>query len=151
MTRLFIALSCIAVLSTGTAMHADGTERTDMEKSVQTLRPCPSSPNCVSTQSGDPRQRMEPIPFSGGGEAAQSRLRKVLLAMPRAEITHEEPGYLAASFRSRIFGFVDEAEFVFDDSNGIIHFRSGACAGYYDFGVNRSRMELIAEAFRGAE
>jgi len=151
MTRLITVISCIAVLSMGATIGAYCADRTDMEKSVKPLRPCPSNPNCVSTQSGDPRRRMEPIPFSGPRESAQSRLRKVLLAMPRSEITHEEPGYLAASFRSRIFGFVDEAEFVFDESTGIIHFRSAACTGYYDFGVNRSRMERIAEAFTAAE
>ena len=34
------------------------------------------------------------------------------------------------------------------EDNGLIHFRSGARTGYYDFGVNRSRLEGIAAAFK---
>ncbi len=118
---------------------------------MKQLRPCPSSPNCVSSQAADPGHRMVPIPFTGAQEDAQSRLRTIIRALPRAEITRDEPGYLAVSFRSRVFGFLDEAEFVVDGDSRLIHFRSGARTGYYDFGVNRSRMEGIAEAFTAAQ
>ena len=111
------------------------------------LAPCPSSPNCVSTQAGDARRRMSPIPFRGPTEEAQERLRRIIKGMARATITADRPGRLAASFRSRVFGFVDDAEFVVDGEKGEIHFRSGARTGYYDFGVNRSRMESIARQF----
>jgi uncharacterized protein (DUF1499 family) len=94
---------------------------------------------------------MAPIPFTGALEAAQARLREIIRAMPRAEITLDQPGYLAVSFRSRVFGFLDEAEFVVDGDGGVIHFRSGAHTGYYDFGVNRSRMKGIAAAFMKAD
>ena len=76
------------------------------------------------------------------------RLRRILKGMARSSLTADRPGYLAASFRSRIFGFVDDAEFVLDGEAGEIRFRSAARTGYYDFGVNRSRMEAIARAFR---
>lgn len=118
---------------------------------MKQLRPCPSSPNCVSSQAADPRCRMAPIPFAGTSEAAQVRLRQILKALPRTEITLDQPGYLAVTFRSRVFGFPDEAEFAFDGTRRLIHFRSGARTGYYDFGVNRSRMERIAKAFAAAE
>lgn len=118
---------------------------------MKTLRPCPSSPNCVSSEAGDPRHRMEPVPYAGSREEAQARLRKIVQAMPRTEIMKEEPGYIEVYFRSRIFGFVDEAEFVFDEVNSLLRFRSGARTGYYDFAVNRSRMQSIAEAFRAAK
>ena len=115
------------------------------------MKPCPSSPNCVSSQAGDSRHHMEPIPFTGSQDAAQARLRAIIHSMPRSKVMKEEPGYLAVSFRSRIFGFVDEAEFTFDERAGSVHFRSGACTGYYDFGVNRSRMKRIAEEFKAAD
>ena len=118
---------------------------------MKRLRPCPSSPNCVSSQATDPRHRMAPIPFAGAPEDARERLRTIIRAMPRAEITLDVPGYLAVSFRSRVFGFLDEAEFVVDGAGGLIHFRSGARTGYYDFGVNRSRMESITAAFTKAD
>ena len=59
----------------------------------------------------------------------------------------DEPGYLAVIFRSKVFGFVDEAEFAFDEKDGDINIRSEARIGLYDFGVNRSRLEKIREYF----
>jgi uncharacterized protein (DUF1499 family) len=90
---------------------------------------------------------MPPIRFSGPAEAAQERLMGIIRQIPRSEIVKDEPGYLAVTFRSKLFGFVDEAEFAFDEKSGEINFRSGACTGYYDFGVNRSRLEKIRESF----
>ena len=104
------------------------------------LAPCPSRPNCVSTQAWDARHRMSPILFRGPAAEAQERLRRIVQGMARAAVTADRPGYLAVSFRSRVFGFVDDAEFVLDGEKGEIHFRSAARTGYYDFGVNRSRM-----------
>ena len=112
------------------------------------LPPCPSRPNCVSTQAGDRRHRMSPILFRCPVEEAQERLRRIVRGMARAAVTADRPGYLAASFRSRIFGFMDDAEFVLDGEKGEIHFRSAARTGYYDFGVNRSRMESITRRFQ---
>lgn len=125
-----------------TALAADAAPRM--------LSPCPDSPNCVSTQS-DSAAKMAPIPFSGDAAAAQARLKQVILAQPRATITREEPGFIAAEFRSRIFRFVDAAEFAVDAGASVIHYRSGARTGYSDFGVNRSRMEALAKGFAEAK
>ena len=32
-----------------------------------TLKPCPSSPNCVSSLAADPGRRIEPLPVYGSG------------------------------------------------------------------------------------
>lgn len=94
---------------------------------------------------------MEPLPFTGPAAATQEKLKQVLESIPRSEITLQEPGYIAVLFRSLIFGFIDEAEFLIDETDSLIHFRSGARTGYYDFGVNRSRLEGIAKKFAGDE
>ncbi|WP_336623621.1 DUF1499 domain-containing protein [Methyloversatilis sp.] len=134
------ALALAACAST--ALAADAAPRV--------LTRCPDSPNCVSTQS-DSAAKMAPIPFSGDAAAAQARLKQVILAQPRATITREEPGFIAAEFRSRIFRFVDAAEFAIDAGASVIHYRSGARTGYSDFGVNRSRMEALAKGFAEAK
>lgn len=113
-----------------------------------TIAPCPDYPRCVSTEAQKPNQRMAPIHYEGGSELAQERLRKIIRSMPRATITTDMPGYLAAQFKSRLIGFTDDVEFLFDPRDFTIHFRSGARVGYYDFGVNRSRMEFIAQALQ---
>jgi uncharacterized protein (DUF1499 family) len=151
MLRTHIIIFTAIILCIGAAFNGEGMDGKEGDQRMKTLRPCPSSPNCVASQSSDPQHRMDPIPFSGPRETAQARLWKILQAMPRSEITKEEPGYLAVSFRSRIFGFVDESEFAFDEKSGLVHFRSGARTGYYDFGVNRSRMRRISEAFKADE
>ena len=114
---------------------------------VKALALCPSRPNCVSSLAADKSHHMPPVSFTGPVEAAQERLIRVIRLIPRGEIVKDEPGYLAVIFRSKIFGFVDEAEFAFDEKGGEINFRSGARSGYYDFGVNRARLEKIRESF----
>jgi len=114
---------------------------------VKALAPCPSRPNCVSSLAADKSHHMPPVSFTGSVEAAQERLMRIIRLIPRSEIVKDEPGYLAVTFRSKLFGFVDEAEFAFDEKSGEINFRSGARTGYYDFGVNRSRIEEIRKSF----
>jgi uncharacterized protein (DUF1499 family) len=115
--------------------------------SMKTMAVCPSRPNCVSSLAADQSHRIPPISFAGPVSAAQERLIGIIRHIPRSEIVKDAPGYLAVIFRSKVFGFVDEAEFAFDEKNGEINFYSGARTGYYDFGVNRSRLEKIRESF----
>jgi uncharacterized protein (DUF1499 family) len=113
------------------------------------LTSCPDKPNCVSTEaSGD--ARMAPITFSGTAADAQDALRRAIAALPRSTITRDEPGFVAAEFRSRVFGFVDAAEFVIDADARVIRYRSGARSGHYDFGVNRERMNALRAALSPA-
>lgn len=128
-----------------------GMEKYGEAQNMKTLRSCPSSPNCVSSQADDKQHRMEPVRYTGSREEAQEKLRKIIKTMPRSQIMKDEPGYMDVYFRSRIFKFVDEAEFSFDEQNNLMHFRSGAHTGYSDFGVNRSRMRSIIEAFNAGK
>ena len=114
------------------------------------LTPCPDRPNCVSTEATDPDRRMAPISFTGSADAAQAGLLAALRALPRSTVTRNEPGRIVAEFRSRTFGFVDEAEFVIDADSGSIRFRGGARSGYWDLGVNRARMEELTRIFNPA-
>lgn len=114
---------------------------------TRSLPPCRRTPNCVSTQTKDPDQFMEPILYSGPLAAARERLLAVLRALPRTRIVLEEPGYLKAECRSRVFRFVDDVDLLFDDKAKVIHFRSAARLGRRDFGVNRERMEEIRRQF----
>jgi uncharacterized protein (DUF1499 family) len=107
------------------------------------LRECPRSPNCVSTFSTDPTHRIMPIPFRGTLEEARERMVRVVTSMRRASIIKVDKEYLHLEYRSALFRFVDDVEFYFDEKEKLIHFRSASRSGYYDFGVNRRRMEKI--------
>jgi uncharacterized protein (DUF1499 family) len=111
------------------------------------LSPCPGSPNCVSTKSDDPGRAMPPLPYLDSGRESMDRLVRIIREMKRATIVTAAPSYLHAEFRSALFRFVDDVEFVLDDSARLVHFRSASRTGYYDFGVNRRRMEQISDRY----
>ncbi|MDX1595145.1 MAG: DUF1499 domain-containing protein [Gammaproteobacteria bacterium] len=119
------------------------------------LRPCPDTPNCVSSEPGTPPgQRVEPL-ASGAGppRAAWSAFRDAVEAAGGEPVLESE-GYLAATFRSPLFGFVDDLEARLDRETGVIHVRSASRVGRSDLGANRARIERIAgllDAGRGGE
>lgn len=88
---------------------------------------------------------MAPIPFTGPAEAVQEAVRRALLAEPRTRIVLDEPGYVRAESRSRIFRFVDDVEMAIDEGARVIRFRSASRVGRSDFGANRARMRRIGE------
>ncbi len=111
------------------------------------LHPCPKSPNCVSTQTIDDKQKMEPINYSGSLDDAKAKIISIINSLKRSKIITNEENYIHIEFRTATFRFVDDVEFLFDDKEKIIHFRSRARMGYSDMGVNRKRMEEITKLF----
>lgn len=55
--------------------------------------------------------------------------------------------YLASTFSSSVFGFVDDLEVRIDNNKNEIHFRSASRVGHSDLGVNRKRVESIKALF----
>ena len=78
------------------------------------------------------------------------RLRKVIESMPCARIVSATGEWLRAEFTSRLFGFVDDVEAKVDRDRRVIDIRSASRTGYWDLGVNRSRVETIREAFESS-
>ncbi len=107
--------------------------------------PLAATPNGVSTQSSNPGQQMEPIPFTGSNTEEMQRLVAAVKSMPGSKIVEQDSHYLRAEFTSRIFRFVDDVEFFIDDKEKVVQFRSASRIGYSDMGVNRRRMNLLCE------
>lgn len=124
-----------------------GTKPSTLGLTEGRLSPCPNSPNCVSTQELSEVHRIDPIPYTGTAEQAHAALLEVIGSMPRARVVTNNDKYIHAEFTSRIFRFVDDVEFVIDDKDRLIHFRSASRLGYSDLGVNRKRMEEIRKRF----
>ena len=118
-----------------------------ISKAVDKLRPCPATPNCVSSLAGDQKHFIEPISYEGESAVAQQELLAVLDSLKRARMVRVEEGYIHAEFVSSIFRFVDDVEFYFDSSIKLIQVRSASRTGYSDLGVNRRRIEAIRERF----
>lgn len=117
------------------------------ETNAAKLKQCPSSPNCISTQSVDQAKRMTPLPYLESYDTSQQTLLSIIETMPRSKVVMVKEKYINAEFRSLIFRFVDDVEFLFDDEEKVIHFRSASRTGHSDFGVNRKRMQKISERY----
>lgn len=115
------------------------------------LARCKRTPNCVSSQAdpADAEHYVAPIAFRGTPAEAMAALRAAIAAMPRTHVVRAEGAYLYAEFRSKLMGFVDDAEFLHDAAAGVIHARSASRLGRRDFGVNRARIEAIRAAIAG--
>ena len=109
------------------------------------LAPLPSSPNAVSSQTGDQSRFVEPLPMRGGLDKTRQRILAVLQSMPRAKVQEEHSGYVHAVFTSPTFRFKDDVEFLLTD--GLVHFRSASRVGWDDMGVNRKRYERFRELY----
>lgn len=133
------------VLLSATAMsaHAFTTcHGTTLADPAQVLMPCGDKPNCVSTEHADPERRIT-VPTA----VTLPRLREAIAAEPRSDIVAEGNNWLIAHFRSRLFGFVDEAH-VIARPDGTLSLRSGACSGFWDMGVNRRRVDRLIQRAR---
>jgi uncharacterized protein (DUF1499 family) len=107
------------------------------------LDPCPSSPNCVSTQAQDLGHAIAPFRYRKPRAEAKEALKKLVRSLSRTKLVEEDESYLHYEFTSLLFRFVDDVEFLFDDDTKTIHFRSSSRTGYGDLGVNRTRMEQL--------
>ena len=122
-------------------------QTTEMKVTNDRLSPCPESPNCVSSLNEDKSHYVEPLIYMGTLEEAREKLISVINSMKRTEIVTAQMNYIHATFKSALFGFVDDVEFVFDDQRKVIDVRSASRTGYSDLGVNRKRVEEIRKRF----
>ena len=109
------------------------------------LAPCKRTPNCVSSQAerADAEHYIAPIPFKGTPLEATVAAKLAIESMARSSILREERGYIYAEFRSRLLGYVDDVELLYDEKAGVFHVRSASRLGRRDFGVNRERIESL--------
>ncbi len=156
MTWIWIAIAVVAslgLLLLGGLIYLSCTaERPeDLGPVDRRLRPCPESPNCVSSQAEDETHRVEPLRFDGDPTAAWGRLRKLLEGMDRAEVIADDGRYMHVEFTTSVMRFTDDVEFLLQPEQRIIDLRSASRVGYWDFGVNRSRVRRIRSAWQAGQ
>ncbi|MSP55542.1 MAG: DUF1499 domain-containing protein [Myxococcales bacterium] len=110
------------------------------------LAPCPSTPNCVSSEAlpSDTTHYIEPLrPPNGVGfpNNALVRLRNIGVGMPRTELAGGGRTSLRLTVSSRVFGFKDDLELRVDTAHSLVDVRSASRFGWGDGGVNRERVE----------
>jgi uncharacterized protein (DUF1499 family) len=109
------------------------------------LAPPRRTPNCVSSQAdpADTEHYIAPIGFQGATAAAMSAAKAAVQSMERSTVVRAEGPYLYAEYRSKLLGYVDDLELLFDERAGVLHVRSASRLGRKDFGVNRKRVEQL--------
>jgi uncharacterized protein (DUF1499 family) len=147
LTFIFLTVLVFVVSPLLNPMIFAGTRPNNLGVRDGRLLPCPSSPNCVCSQTSDSLHEIPPLSFTSTPEQAFSKLKTVIESLPRTKIIIESEDYLYAEFKSGLMGFVDDVEFYLDRNSNIIHLRSASRLGYGDLGVNRQRIEAIRAKF----
>lgn len=105
---------------------------------------CPATPNCVCSEfPEDASHRVNAIQFTPDGANNLPIIIKKIISDMQGKIVKEQDNYLAATFSSALFGFVDDFEVRIDPQARQIHLRSASRVGKSDLGVNRKRVEAF--------
>ncbi len=110
---------------------------------------CPTSPNCVTsyeTSAAAPAQ--EPLAFNGTAAEAAEKLVRVIGTLDRTTLVSQSAAYFHYTFKTTLLPFVDDVEFLIDEPNQVIHYRTASREGYSDMGANLRRVKTIRQAWK---
>ncbi len=124
-----------------------GTKPSNLGVATGQLLACPSTPNCVSSQSLDTEHKITPLSYNASAEDAFKTAKTVIQSFKQSQIERETDNYIYAEFTIPVVGFVDDVEFLLDKEAKVIHVRSASRLGESDLGVNRKRIETIRAKF----
>jgi uncharacterized protein (DUF1499 family) len=113
------------------------------------LSKCPDKPNCVCSEyKNNPHHYVEPIAIIQQViPEVMADITGVILDMG-GSIQSGNNHYLASTFTSRFFRFVDDLEIRIDPVEKLIHIRSMSRIGHSDLGVNSKRIELFKKLYK---
>ena len=109
-----------------------------------TLKPCPDSPNCISTQA-DPTDKthyIEPVAYTGDAASVIEAIDDAITSNGGSVVSKAD-NTLEALFVSKLLRFKDDVSFELDEEAGLLHFRSASRVGHSDLGANRKRMNSL--------
>ncbi len=143
---LLLVAACVLgalIALTGEPQLLAGTRPTNLGVHSGQLAPCPSTPNCVNSQSSDATHKIEPLTYNSSPQEAMANLKTALQSFKRAKVITETENYIYREFTIPVVGFVDDVEFLLDEDAKVIHVRSASRLGESDLGVNRRRIETL--------
>ena len=130
---LLLAVSLSACATAGTPANAPPPAQ---------LEPCLSAPRCVSSL-GDDEHKV--APFKLAQASGWSAVVEAVRAGERTTIVQDDAHYLHAEIVSPWHFYTDDLELMLR-ADGKVEVRSSSRIGYYDFDVNRKRVEALREA-----
>lgn len=135
-----IVLSCLLLTSCG-AFTEHRVGRFD-----DRLSACPAWPRCVSSFEDSERHGIAPLTLTAEPDRAWAAARLAVARMPRTRIVDEQADYLRAEVTSPWHFYTDDLELLLRADQQEIAIRSTGRIGYYDFEVNRDRVEALRTA-----
>jgi len=112
------------------------------------LSQCPDKPNCVCSEYiADTSHYITPLIIPKNNAVDTVTVLKNVIREMGGTIQVESRDYIAATFTSVIFKFVDDLELRIDSDKNIIHIRSASRVGHGDMGVNKKRTDLLKELY----
>lgn len=113
------------------------------------LQACPDTPNCINTEYPDKASKyMPPLDYPKQKAKLIISIAKGIIVEMGGTIVTEDSHYLAATFTSSLFRFIDDFEIRRSDSADKLYIRSASRVGYSDFGVNKHRVEKFSTLFK---
>lgn len=107
------------------------------------LRACPSTPNCVSSETTG-EKFIEPLKPAGSAQLDEMWQKTIKsLGEMGGNIERQDDSVAWVTFQSKLFKFTDDVELRRDAEAGVIHIRSSSRSGKSDLGVNRKRVEAL--------
>lgn len=109
---------------------------------------CGPKPNCVSSQANaDSEYFVEPLAIAGDDIAA-----RLIGAIEQTGgvVRLQSGGALQATYTSRLFRYVDDVQFTWQDGATVADVRSASRVGHSDMGANRKRVEALRVALNNA-
>lgn len=112
------------------------------------LSKCPNKPNCFCSEyKGDLDHYINPIMIDQKISVDSMPILKQVIRDMGGTIQTEGDHYIASTFSSTVFGFVDDLEVRVDFPQNAIHIRSASRVGHSDLGVNKKRAELLKQLY----
>jgi len=107
------------------------------------LASCPDKPNCVCSEyADDTGYAIEPLVITDSKLLDMGTVQSIVQGMGGKVVSMSDQ-YLAATFTSGLFGFVDDLEIRLDSHQQKLHFRSASRVGHSDLGVNKKRVAAL--------
>ena len=115
------------------------------------LTECPQWPRCVSSQTSQSKKHISPIIIKDDVTDSWRAARQAVSAMERSTIVEETDRYIRAEIISPWRVYTDDLELLLYPDEQLIHVRSSGRIGYYDFNVNRDRVESLRADIKSAQ
>lgn len=131
-----VAALLLAACSGPQALAGAGAER---------LSPCPSAPHCVGSQERDPTHAVAGFALRPPAADSWPRVVQAVREMERTRVVQADARYVHAEIASPWRFYTDDLELLLDAA-GRVQVRSSSRVGYYDFHVNRDRVEALRRA-----